>query len=359
MTANRRGWAIPFRGLQAYEFEHAAIFFGRDALIAQAARQLATQARAGSAFLLVVGASGSGKSSLVKAALVPRLMKPQRIEGRAFLRRLVFRPSDASADLVLGFVEALARTPVADGVGLGELLAPGQNPKDLATHLRAAIDSPAFLFANALSRVTAAARAAKTIQPHEQANLIVVIDQFEELFTVGAINADDRRAFIHLLAGLARSGVVWLIATMRADFWHRILNEPELLHLTEGAGRLDVAAPSHAEIAEMIRKPAQAAGLRFQVHPETGLALDSILAEHAAAEQGVLPLLSFTLDIPLRLENPKIGGVDDAEIVGDRIAEDRPVFRYLLAQEMQNRTAELVVGRVAAVVGYVPMHQSP
>ena len=57
--------------------------------------------------------------------------------------------------------------------------------------------------------------------------------------------------------------------------------------------------------------------------------------------------------------NPKFLWVDDAEIVGDRIAEDCPVFRYLLAQEMQNRSAELVVGRVAAVVGYVPMHQSP
>ena len=56
----------PFRGLAAYEFEHAAIFFGRDALVAKAAEQLAAQARAGAAFLLVVGGSGAGKSSLVK-----------------------------------------------------------------------------------------------------------------------------------------------------------------------------------------------------------------------------------------------------------------------------------------------------
>ena len=59
--------------------------------------------------------------------------------------------------------------------------------------------------------------------------------------------------------------------------------------------------------------------------------------------------------IPLCLENPKIGGVDDAEIVGE-IAEDGPVFRYLLAQEIQDRSAEVVVGRVAAVMCDVVMH---
>jgi energy-coupling factor transporter ATP-binding protein EcfA2 len=286
----------PFRGLQAYEFEHAAIFFGRDALIARAAERIAAQARAGSAFLLVVGASGSGKSSLVKAALVPRLMKPQRIEGRAFLRRLLFRPSDAPQDIILGFVEALTRSPAAAGIGLSELLGSGQSPKDLAAHLRAAIASPDFIFARALALVTDAARKSGLILPFEQANLIVVIDQLEELFTIGAIGAEDRRAFVQLLAGLARSGLVWVVATMRADFWHRILDEPELLRLTEESARIEVAAPSPAEIAEMIRMPAQAAGLHFQVHPETGLGLDSVLSEHAAAEQGVLPLLSFTLD---------------------------------------------------------------
>jgi ATP-dependent DNA ligase len=74
-----------------------------------------------------------------------------------------------------------------------------------------------------------------------------------------------------------------------------------------------------------------------------------------------LDLLSpkYFRGIPLRLENPKIGRVDDAEIVGNRIAEDGPVFRHLHAQEMQNGSAEVVVARVASVVGHVAMHQPP
>src|SRR5947207_11006161 len=67
----------------------------------------------------------------------------------------------------------------------------------------------------------------------------------------------------------------------------------------------------------------------------------------------------MTCSIPLRPENPKIGGVYNAEVVGDRIAEDGPVFRHLLPQEMQNGSAEVIVGRMGAVVGHVSMHQSP
>jgi WD40 repeat protein len=286
----------PFRGLEAYEFDHAPIFFGRDAAIAKATERLAGNARAGQAFLLVSGASGSGKSSLVKAGIVPRLMKPQRISGVAFLRRAVFRPGSESGDVFLGLAQSLARTSGEDSVGLPELVAPGQDAAQLAAHLRGAIADPGYLLANALGRLTETARQLGRILAFEEVKLILIVDQLEELFTLPGVGPQERRQFMALLDGLARSGSVWVIATLRADFWHRAAEIPELVTLAEGQGRIDLAAPSAAELAEIIRKPAQAAGLSFEAHPDSGLGLDGVLAEHAAAEPGALPLLSFTLD---------------------------------------------------------------
>ena len=75
----------PFRGLDAYEFQHAPIFYGRDAAARQAIEQLAANAADGTAFLLVLGASGSGQSSLVRAGptlpLQQRLRAPARASG--------------------------------------------------------------------------------------------------------------------------------------------------------------------------------------------------------------------------------------------------------------------------------------
>jgi WD40 repeat protein len=298
----------PFRGLQSYEAEHAAIYFGRDEAVARVAEQLAVQARSGSAFLLVLGASGSGKSSLVKAGLVPRLMKPQRIEGIEFLRYASFRPATGADDMVLAFVEAIVSSSGRDNIGLPELVAPGQTLLQLAEQLKHSPSSVGFLFNAALGRVTMAARESGRLLAFEEAKFILIVDQLEELFTAANMSAESRHLFIQLLEHLARSGSVWIVATMRSDFWYRTAEVPGLAELAQGRGRIDLLPPSPAELAEMIRRPAQSAGLSFETHSGRGVGLDAIIGEDASAEPGVLPLLSFALDALYTMDVMQSGG---------------------------------------------------
>jgi WD40 repeat protein len=293
-----KAWAqAPFRGLEAYEFEHAPIFFGQDEALAKAMLQLTGNAEAGSPFLIVLGASGSGKSSLVKAGILPKLFVPRRIAGTAFLRRVVFRPSDAQEGEDL--FDALARrltTQVSEQEGLSELIGHGQSPANLAAHLRNAPAAPGFPIGTALGRLTLEGRQSGHMLEYETAKLVLVVDQLEELYTSDRIPTSERTRFIELLGGLIRSGLVWVVATMRKDFWHRADETPDLLRLSEGFGRLELAPPTSSQLSQMIHRPADAAGVSFEVHGTTNVPLNEVIAEEVAREPGALPLLSYLLD---------------------------------------------------------------
>jgi WD40 repeat protein/TPR repeat protein len=310
-ASSARLWAkAPFRGLESYEFEHTQIFFGRDEEIGTALLRLIGNAQAGRPFLLVLGSSGSGKSSFVKAGIVPRLLAPQRVPGVAFVRRVIFRPSDALGDEDL--FDALARrlTQIeGESTGLPELLGSSMPVAELAQYLRESSSHPHLPLTLVLDRLAETARAEGKMLRYEQPALLLIVDQLEELFTRERVRPEERARFVQLLAGLVRSGRIWIVATMRADFWHRAADTPELVHLADGEARLDLLPASPAELSRMIRGPAEAAAIRFETHSSTGIPLNDVIAEVAANEPGVLPLLSYLLD-QLYQRDIKQGGGD-------------------------------------------------
>src|SRR4029077_20856614 len=109
----RRWKSCPFRGLNFFDLEHAPIFHGRTKAIGEVLEALEAQLRAQRPFVLVVGASGSGKSSLVRAGVLPLLAQPGTIEGIRLWRWAVARPGagGSGGDCFDALAAALLESP--------------------------------------------------------------------------------------------------------------------------------------------------------------------------------------------------------------------------------------------------------
>jgi hypothetical protein len=197
------------------------------------------------------------------------------------------------------------------------------NIRDLATELREHFDSVALRVRDALDHV---AREWKIRQSHflaererqlrqsgrldeadstwqqrerlelPKARLALMIDQLEELFTT-ACSPEVRQRYISTVAGLVRSGRVFVLATLRNDFYPWYQQFPDLIDLTKPAGKVDLCPPTPHEIGNMIRLPAEAAGLRFEQEGEKGQSLDQALRDAASATPESLPLLEHVLSL--------------------------------------------------------------
>ncbi len=232
----------PFVGLDAFGESQASRFFGRSAAI-QDLLGFVEHHR----LVAVVGPSGSGKSSLVCAGLVPLL--------RAAAER--------------------GSTPWQ----ILPTIVPGESPDDA---LRA-------LLGDSLAGNSAASSAERLLALGSGKRLLLIVDQFEELFTV-CESDEKRRAFASELVRLttAPGGQHTVILTIRSDFEQQIASLPEL-HALYPAGRFALGVMMEEELREAIEKPARAVNLRF----EEGL-VKQILRD-VSAESAALPLLQFTL----------------------------------------------------------------
>ena len=275
----------PFRGLHVFDYEHAPVFFGRTKAVSDILQALRDQAADDRPFVLILGMSGGGKSSVVRAGVLPMLTRPGVMEGIGLWRRAVFRPTDVPDNLFTGLATALLRQHALPSLDIE-----GNGPAELAQVLHESPQAAVSLIKTALAREAASADGNVT------SRLALVIDQMEEMFTQADILPKHRKAFVNVLDALARSGHVWILCTLRSDFYPRLANLPKLGALKEGAGQYDLMPPSSSEIGQMIRLPTRAAGLYFEEDPASSERLDDMLRDAAAEHPEVLPLLQFTLE---------------------------------------------------------------
>jgi tetratricopeptide (TPR) repeat protein/NADPH-dependent 7-cyano-7-deazaguanine reductase QueF-like protein len=291
----------PFRGLEAFDAGHAPVFFGRSRDIARAVSALQETAEHGTPYLMIIGPSGAGKSSIARAGLVPRVTAPGVIAQVDVWRVATMRPAEKGGDPFMALAECLLkaeREPEVESgsyrLGLAEIAQDGfTTPRELADLLHHADTTAVRALVHALEQVAETERIDAGYERPVSAALLLLVDQLDEL--LGADVSDEvRKRFAALLRHLCRSGRVWVVTTLRADLYERYIAIPELLALkTEGASH-DLQPPGPAELAEIVRAPAKAAELVYEVDAN-GRSLDErLLADAERAD--ILPLVQFTLN---------------------------------------------------------------
>src|SRR6185503_7669472 len=218
--------ACPYIGLNSFQEANSRIFFGRDALVDKLVEHLGAHR-----LIALVGPSGGGKSSLASAGLVGRLRR--------------------------------GALPGSETWHILPPMVPGAHPK--------------AALASRLEAVTG------------DAPVVLIVDQFEELFTM-CESAEERAAFVAELLSLATrpSPEHRVVLTVRSDFESLVAREPALYEQYD-AGRIAVTPPSAAELRQAIEGPAALVGLKF----EAGV-IDRLIQELLGEPAG-LPLLQFTL----------------------------------------------------------------
>jgi DNA-binding SARP family transcriptional activator/ABC-type glycerol-3-phosphate transport system substrate-binding protein len=247
----------PYKGLHAFDEADAGDFFGREASVEELVAMMA-EGRAGNRFLAVVGPSGSGKSSVVRAGLIPALRS--------------------------GAVPGSDEWFVVDMV-------PGAHPFDelAAALVRIAVE-PGPALAERLQRDDGGlVRVAGEVLPPDGSELLLVIDQFEELFSLVGDEEHRARFLAAIVAAVSNpASRVRVVVALRADFYDRPLQYRDFGELL--AGRTYATAPlSIKELERAVSGPAEAVELRI----EPAL-LTEIVAE-VAGRPGGLPLLQYAL----------------------------------------------------------------
>ena len=282
----------PFRQLRPFEFDDAEIFFGRTKAIDDVLNALRDKATSGCGFTLIFGSSGSGKSSLARAGVLPMLVRPGVIEGIGLWRRTTLRPSDGAGDIFTGLASALMNE-----TALPELATDaGASVADLAKSLRESPAGVPLLIRSALSQAARDLQAKEGLPAPPAVRLVVLVDQFEEIFTLAdRFPSETRKRFVTALGELARCGSVWILATLRSEFFSRCEEIPELVALKDGKGQYQLLPPGASELRQIVRLPAFAAGLEFETDAD-GARLDDVLLDAAGRDPGALPLLEFALE---------------------------------------------------------------
>ncbi|MDC8013901.1 winged helix-turn-helix domain-containing protein [Tahibacter soli] len=274
----------PYVGLGAFDAGHAQVFFGRSRAQAWVLGRLRERVDEGCGFVLVLAPSGSGKSSLVRAGVLPLLTQPGGFDGCTALAVSEVDAMRVGNDAYGALADAMLGWQVDDEA----LFLPGER----AFLVDSLAGDRALVVATIEERLSRR-RPRRDGDGHRV--LVIVVDQLERVFASGTAPLAELDRLFAALRDLLAGQRVAAFALCRNDFYPRVAEVPALVELKSDNGVFDLPLLAAGELAQIIRAPALAAGLRFEHDESTSLRLDDVLRDDAVRQPQSLPLLQHAL----------------------------------------------------------------
>lgn len=277
----------PYVGLASFDDSHSDVFFGRSRMTAELLATVRNQIDSQRRFVLLVGASGCGKTSLLRAGMIPLLQQSGGFDGTQALSLAYCDLAGCNGgDLLPHLASALGSWSLEER----PVFAP-QRAEMLATDLLQRPDMLDATVEEAFRRLPD-----RGLAEHPRAHLLLIVDHAEALVAAPGIDDEERAAFSTLLQHLCDCARVMVIMVTRSDFYPKLIEAvPAIAERKAGDGHIDVLTPRPGEIAQIIRMPAILAGLGFEENPQTLARLDDVLRDAATQHPDALPLLQHTL----------------------------------------------------------------
>lgn len=268
----------PYVGLNSFEYEQQAIFFGRKQLIYETASRLTdfNDNYNSKKSLIVLGESGSGKSSFVKAGLLPFFCN----KNNTSCEHVIVSPSMFGGHMYQGLIELLVKQ--IDYIS--------EHP--FIKELR-----------NGINEKTNFSYLSYVLEKEGKTDLIIYIDQFEELFSDNLITEEERKNVLLLLRGLVEMRRIAVFISMRSDFYNRFSLYESMAQIKEKCEVIDIPVMGVVEIAEIVEEPARKACIKWEID-NNGHSLHERVIKDASLIKD-LPLIEFALSELYETRNEK------------------------------------------------------
>jgi WD40 repeat protein len=256
----------PYPGLEHFTEEDAGVFFSRESEIDKLVKLLQPilQSKKDRRLITVLGASGSGKSSLVLAGLIPRLKRT----GKWVVIPRIVPKTQPLINLIRSLVFALKERGIIPDFD------------ELLKRLQTAVGSDELI------------KEIKKLYTTSEQSALLFIDQAEELIT--SSGTEERKDFLNLLAeAITTEFPLWVVLTLRVEFFRSSQQQNELSSfISEGSSQFLVMPMERGRLRNVIKKPAEQAGIEFENNLINQIVDDTMGADRLA---DALPLLAYTL----------------------------------------------------------------